>query len=210
VVAQGLPLKEVHGWTCGCVAPDVGHDPRTCPTRRPVTHMIPTDPGFTLPPWRGAGKGEELRLPGPEVASTVAIPSRVGTLPSAATGLLSAAWRAGVPSALTYARGWTIRQVKIDQGDNGAARGSSDDRGRKGAGRKTRDVAARVESIAFRSRKFVAVWRRREIEEGSGVVGEDTGWERWGSAEAWVRAPGGGVRKVKITEAKQLLTGKGE
>lgn len=52
-------LKEVKGWECPCIPGSdengnlVHHEPASCERRRPTVAFIPTQPGWTMPPWGG-------------------------------------------------------------------------------------------------------------------------------------------------------------
>lgn len=179
----------VHGWACDC--PELGHQPRWCPNRRPVTGQVYTDPDFRIIRSRSArSESPEIVTPPAQVRARVADP---GELCRSAGTLLDRCWRTGIPAAVTYARGWTTRTVRIDPAGVGPVEGG------KSRERKTRDVVVRVESLALRCRLFVALWCRRELGEPG------AGWGKWEPPRAWVPGETGGVVEVGVREATARL-----
>lgn len=179
----------IHGWECDCV--EYGHQPRWCPYRRPVTTQVYTDPDFRIARNQpGRSESPEIIIPPAQVRSRVATRDE---LCRPAGALLDRCWRAGVPAAVTYARGWTTRSVRTDPIGTGPVEGG------KSQQRKTKDVAVRVESLALRCRHFVAVWCRRELGEPG------SGWGKWEPPQAWVPGEAGGVVEVGVRQATAEL-----
>jgi len=178
-----MAVVTIRGWECDCV--EYGHQPRWCPDRRPVTERVYTDPDLRIRGRDVVARHEEVVLPPAQVRSRVATRDELCT---GARTTLDRCWRSGVPAAVTYARGWTTRTVLVDAG-------TVPQEGRKARERRTRDIAVRVESLALRSRAFVAVWQRREIGEPG------SGWGRWESPQVWIPGEGGGVVRTGLRQA---------
>ncbi len=191
------------GWACPCCTFGVSVPISFCP-RRYVVRGTPAARAETA---------DDIRNRPPllhAVTAPVWLP-----LPRGVHKLCTDLWTAGVVNRLTYAVGWAAALVPIDArpvdadrltGPEGDSRdvetvrvaGENTERQK---GRKTRDVAVLLESLALRAthpgRPFgVACWTRRAEVDG--------GWRAWKADGSWL-IRGGLIEKVTVTEFKNAV-----